>query len=296
MATRLGRSAWLRSWLYAAGTTWLLAAGLAGSARADLAEVVARVEPSVVVVVASHEAAAEESEAPGDMKHVFGSGFFINETDIATSALVLADAQAVHVLDSHGARHPAVLVGIDLMSRVALLRIAEPLGVPVRFRRTGDIAKGTDIFTLGSHLGMGISVASGMVNGTGRTVTTPGLPSVTDAFQIDAAISGDGAGCPVFGDDGSVVGMALFSLIPDRGTLYRPEEEDGGNIKEELVPGGLPAGLASSAQRARLFAADAWGYRRKPRRRPRLRISAWSPARARWSLPPSRMDRRPSPA
>jgi len=224
----------------------------AWSAPADLSQAVAQVEPSVVVVMASHEVGASEPGKPASLRHTIGSGFFVSPTDIVTSARVLEGAQSVEITTSSGERCGAAIVGIDLPSRIAMLRVAEPVGTPVRFA-AGDISKGAAIFTLGSYLGMGLTVTAGMVNGTERTLTASGLQSVNDAFQVDAPVSADGAGSPVFAMDGSVAGMVLYSLVPEQGMLFRPPDQGGGPVGEALMPSGRAEdsqGRATDPQRA----------------------------------------------
>lgn len=212
----------------------ILAAWGTAPAQADLADTVSSVEPSVVTVVASRDV------GDGRTQHVFGSGFFLTPTDIVTTARVLNDATSVRVVTYLDERLSASVVGVDLASRLAVLRIAEPIGAPADLAPGPEVRKGEAVFTLGSHLGMGLTVTGGMVNGVGRTVTTSGLPAVNDAFQIDAPVSADASGAPVFDDQGRVRGIVLLSLIPDRGTVYRPPGEgEAEGLGQGLVPGGL---------------------------------------------------------
>ncbi len=241
---RVGAGLWISVLASLSATAW--------GAPADLLQAVAQVEPSVVVVIASHEVGAAEPGKPTALRHMIGSGFFVSPTDIVTSARVLEGAQSVEITTASGERCGAAIAGVDLPSRIAMLRVAEPVGTPVRFA-TGDVAKGQAIFTLGSYLGMGLTVTAGMVNGTERTLTASGLPSVNDAFQIDAPVSADGAGSPVFAMDGSVVGMVLYSLVPEQGMLFRPPDQGGGPVGEALMPSGRAEdaeGRATEPQRA----------------------------------------------
>ncbi len=234
---------------HSARAAWLLAGlavlGWALSSQAEqpaLAEVVAGVGRSVVSVVALRRPAPAQQAAEGEarVRRVIGSGFFFSPTDVVTTTDVVAGCDTFYVVTPSGSRHPAALVGGDLLSRIALLRIAEPVGAPVRFARQRDVRPGDDVLVVGNSFGMPGTVSRGIVSAVGRTISTAGLPSVSDAFQVTAEVHPGGAGSPVFDLQGRLVGVVAISAWP------LADRAPGGPIEVEnlLVSGEVapPAG------------------------------------------------------
>ena len=141
-----------------------------------------------------------------------GSGIIINsQGDVVTNAHVINNAENIIVVLSNGTQAVVSEVSIDPDTDIALLRTnvsvnkAPPMGDSKKLR-VGDI-----VFTVGNPFGVGQSVSMGIVSATGRQ--QPGLTTLTDFIQTDAAINPGNSGGALVDKEGRVVGMnaAIFS-------------------------------------------------------------------------------------
>jgi serine protease Do len=123
---------------------------------------------------------------------------------VLTNAHVVHDADEVQVLLADGRRFPARLLGLDLETDVALIRI-EASALPVAV--IGDsaaLATGEAVFAIGSPFGFQSSVTGGIVSARDRLV--PGAGRVP-LIQTDVAINPGSSGGPLLNLRGEVVGI-----------------------------------------------------------------------------------------
>lgn len=139
-----------------------------------IADVVARVEPSVVrIVVVHHAAKPAESSGPAKATNArpvtgIGSGFAILERGlIATNRHVIENSVAVYVSTPDGARYRADIVGIATKADIALLRIDPSLNLPLlTFGDSDKIRPGQIVIAIGSPFGFDNTVTAGVVRST----------------------------------------------------------------------------------------------------------------------------------
>jgi serine protease Do len=123
---------------------------------------------------------------------------------VLTNAHVVHGADEVQVLLADGRRFPARLLGLDLESDVALIRI-EASGLPVAvIGDSGALATGESVFAIGSPFGFQGSVTGGIVSARDRLV--PGAGRVP-LIQTDVAINPGSSGGPLLNLRGEVVGI-----------------------------------------------------------------------------------------
>jgi serine protease Do len=123
---------------------------------------------------------------------------------VLTNAHVVHGADEVQVLLADGRRFPARLLGLDLESDVALIRI-EASGLPVAvIGDSGALATGEAVFAIGSPFGFQGSVTGGIVSARDRLV--PGAGRVP-LIQTDVAINPGSSGGPLLNLRGEVVGI-----------------------------------------------------------------------------------------
>jgi serine protease Do len=194
-----------------------------------------RVNKSVVRVVATgyRTLEPEESEEPGvaAKEQSTGSGTIIDEAGlIVTNAHVVIGAQRVRVTlaverhngtDGHGGRITtaktvkAEVLGLDLETDVALLRIQEA-GLPaLRFGDSDKLEQGEIVLAFGSPLGLDNSVSMGIVSSTSRQLK---LDDPMAYVQTDAPINPGSSGGPLVDSDGNVVGINTLILSQSGGS------------------------------------------------------------------------------
>ncbi|CAN1507125.1 DegQ Trypsin-like serine proteases, typically periplasmic, contain C-terminal PDZ domain [Paracoccaceae bacterium] len=162
----------------------------------------------------------EDFGTPGDSgpqrSDALGSGFVISEDGyIVTNNHVIEGADSIEIEFFGGKRLKAVLVGTDLKTDIALLKVDSEAPLPfVSFGNSDMMRVGDWVMAMGNPLGQGFSVSAGIVSARGRELN-PGL--YDDFIQTDAAINQGNSGGPLFNMDGQVIGVNTAILSPNGG-------------------------------------------------------------------------------
>ena len=148
-----------------------------------------------------------------------GSGVIVGgDGFVVTNHHVVEEATAIRVELPDGRAFDAELVGADVPSDLALLKIqasglpAAPLGDSDRLR-VGDV-----VLAIGNPLGIGQTVTMGIVSAKGRS-TAVGDGSYEDFTQTDAPINRGNSGGPLVNTRGEVVGINSQILTPSGGSI-----------------------------------------------------------------------------
>jgi S1-C subfamily serine protease len=145
-----------------------------------------------------------------------GTGFVIDgDGHVLTNNHVVAQAEKLEVLAADGKTYPAVLVGGDPRTDLAVVRVQGAELTPLRLGDSGQLQVGQWVVAIGNALALagGPTVTVGVVRALGRTVQEPGDrpggagPFLFDAIQTDAAINPGNSGGPLLDLDGDVVGI-----------------------------------------------------------------------------------------
>jgi len=218
---------------------------------ASIEELVRRVSPSVVQVLATGLGTSQEGEGSetalviGRLRSI-GSGVIVDaEGYILTNAHVIRGAQRVQVLlptlsagasptfsalTSQGRPMDARVVGISRDIDLALLKV-EAQGLPaLPMGKYGNLRQGQMVLAFGSPGGLQNSVTMGVVSAVARQ-PDPDNPMVY--IQTDAPINPGNSGGPLVNIDGEVVGINTFILT-----------ESGGN---EGLGFAIPSGIVAVA-------------------------------------------------
>lgn len=135
-----------------------------------------------------------------------GSGFFIS-TDgyILTNAHVVNKAESITVKTTDRKEFKAKLVGIDVRTDIALLKIESPAATPiVRTGKPNNLKAGEWVAAIGSPFGFENTVTAGIVSAFNRYLPDDNyLPFI----QTDVAINPGNSGGPLFNVKGEVVGI-----------------------------------------------------------------------------------------
>ncbi|MFP5308101.1 MAG: S1C family serine protease [Actinomycetes bacterium] len=183
------------------------AGALAGGDAPDLADVprdslvaavAAQVSPSVVRI-----------DVPGGGA---GSGVIVDaDGTIVTNAHVVARASAVTVTTPDGERLDGEVVGADVATDVAVVRV-DGGDLPAAALADATPTVGETVVAIGSPFGLDGSVTAGVVSAVNRTVSGP-TAALVDMIQTDAAINPGNSGGALVDTRGEVVGIntAIFS-------------------------------------------------------------------------------------
>jgi len=179
----------------------------------SLPDLVLRAEPSVVTV----------SATTGRGESI-GSGFVIGKDGyIMTNEHVVHGApnDRVSVTLSDGTPLPAIVVGRDAESDIAVLRVEKTPLAPVLIGDSDRVMPGDGVFAIGTPLGLPGTVTMGIVSAVDRTIEArdaSGMARYYAAIQTDAAVNRGSSGGPLFDLSGRVIGVnAVIKSIAANG-------------------------------------------------------------------------------
>lgn len=138
-------------------------------------------------------------------RHSLGSGFIISEDGyILTNAHVVDGADEIVVRFSDHRELEAELVGSDIKTDVALLKVDAENLPALTIGNSKELEVGEWVAAIGSPFGFDHSVTAGIVSAINRT-----LPSgaYVPFIQTDVAINPGNSGGPLFNLEGEVVGI-----------------------------------------------------------------------------------------
>jgi 2-alkenal reductase len=173
----------------------------------SLVELYRRVNPSVVHIFVLDE----QSLLAGT-----GSGFVADAAGhIITNNHVVTGANALEVVFAGGDRRSAEVVGADVDSDLAVIRVESlPEGVtPIPLGDSNAVQVGQFVVAIGNPFGEAGSLSLGIVSGLGRTLASDriaeggGRYSLPRVIQTDAAINPGNSGGPLLNLNGEVVGV-----------------------------------------------------------------------------------------
>ena len=190
----------------------------------DPSTVYAREAPGVVTVISLFDGDREDARPSG--AEGLGSGFVIAaDGRIATNAHVVTNgsgadvraAETVYVQFADGNQVPAEIVGTDLNSDVALIKV-DPAGLTLRPLPLGTsrgLTVGAPVAAIGSPFGEPQSLSVGVISGVNRTIDSlnsggegvGGSFAINGAIQTDAAINHGNSGGPLVDAGGRVIGV-----------------------------------------------------------------------------------------
>ncbi len=192
---------------------------------ADLAE---RLIPSVVNISTISRDTPEEEKSPDfvspnpAIEHFFnqkennqvalGSGFIISEDGyIVTNYHVIDKAEVINVILSDNTKVEAELIGTDLKTDIALIKITTNKKLsPAVIGNSDNIRVGDWVLAIGNPFGLGGSVTAGIVSAKSRDIESGPYDNF---IQTDASINQGSSGGPMFNMRGEVIGInsAIFS-------------------------------------------------------------------------------------
>jgi S1-C subfamily serine protease len=139
-----------------------------------------------------------------------GTGFtYDGGGHIITNEHVVAGADAVEVSFLDGTTIMTVVVGTDIYSDLAVLKVqTSPAELkPVTLGNSSQLLVGETIYAVGAPFGLGWSLTQGIVSQIGRSLPTTGGYVIPGEIQVDAAINPGNSGGPLLNSLGEVVGV-----------------------------------------------------------------------------------------
>ena len=182
----------------------------------SLADVVEEIEPWVVSVTTERFVRGFFSTFRDEGA---GSGFIVRPDGyIVTNEHVIRGAQELQAHLPNGETYPATVVGKDIVTDIAILKI-DADGLPyATLSDTSDIRVGDWVMTLGNALDMkgGPTATLGIVSGLGRSIKTEQGQQFFNLIQTDATINTGNSGGPLVDMNGTVIGINQAVLAEAR--------------------------------------------------------------------------------
>jgi S1-C subfamily serine protease len=202
-----------------------------------------------------------------------GSGTVIDrQGHILTNAHVVEEATEVQVTLYNGKTFAASVVGLDLPTDVAVLKIDAPAEWlhPVSFGSSSGLRVGQRVFAIGNPFGLERTLSTGIISSLNRSLPRrDGRGTIKSIIQIDAAINPGNSGGPLLDTHARMIGMntaiasktgesagvgfaipvnTILRIVPqliDNGRVIRPElgiargyQVEQGLLIAALTPGG----------------------------------------------------------
>jgi len=184
----------------------------------DIASVAAKVSPSVVSIITKSQATGMSAYYAGSTEEEgAGTGIIISKDGyILTNNHVIDGATTVQVVDAEGNTYDNVkVIGRDPLNDVAFVKISGVSNLkPAALGDSKTVRIGQSVVAIGNALGQyQNSVTSGIISGTGRSITASteddsgSSEDLTDLIQTDAAINPGNSGGPLVNMVGQVIGI-----------------------------------------------------------------------------------------
>lgn len=147
-----------------------------------------------------------------------GSGSVIDKNGmILTNQHVIDGAREISISLYNGLSYPAILVGQDVDTDIAVLKIEAPAEdlVPIRFGDSNSLRVGQRIYAIGNPFGLERTMSTGMISSLNRQIPSRDGRTMRSLIQIDASINQGNSGGPLLGTRGQLIGMNTAIMSSD---------------------------------------------------------------------------------
>jgi len=147
-----------------------------------------------------------------------GSGSILDQQgNILTNYHVIADAQKLTVSLGGKKNYPAVVVGRDPDTDLAVIRLTEKPSGPLTVVPMGDSDKlvvGQKVLAIGNPFGLDRTLTTGVISGLQRPIRARNNRLIEGAIQTDASINPGNSGGPLLDSRGRMIGINSQILSP----------------------------------------------------------------------------------
>jgi putative serine protease PepD len=187
-------------------------ANVAATSSLSLQQIAKQSTPSVVEVDATSTSTQSQYGygGGGGTQSATGTGFvYDGDGHIVTNEHVIDGASSVSVKLSDGSTWKATVVGSDISSDLAVLKISAPASklTPLALGDSSAVQVGDGVVAIGNPFGLDDTVTSGIVSAVDREISAPDSTPIEGAIQTDAAINHGNSGGPLFNLEGKVIGI-----------------------------------------------------------------------------------------
>lgn len=146
-----------------------------------------------------------------------GSGVIVAADGyVLTNAHVIDKADEIVVALNDGRKAVASVVGVDVESDLAVIKVDLPDLLPIEFKKTAPRV-GDVVLAIGNPFGVGQTVTQGIVSATGRSGL--GASVFEDFIQTDAAINPGNSGGALVDGEGNLIGINTMIYSRSGGSM-----------------------------------------------------------------------------
>ena len=213
------------------------ASGASSAAVCNATSVADKVLPSVVTI----SARGTGGGGTGSGEVIKSDGYILTNNHVIAIA---ANGGSVEVLFSDGTSQPATIVGRDVQTDLAVLKVQDTQGLkPIALGSSSSVQVGQPVVALGAPLGLSGTVTSGIVSALDRTVEVPAEDNknalLVSAVQTDAAINPGNSGGALVNCADQLIG------VPSAGATV-PTENGGSSAGNIGIGFAIPVDIAKT--------------------------------------------------
>jgi len=204
----------------------------------DFPPVISAVMPSVVSVTAN--IVTSDFFGRKHTETVAGSGILIADDGyIVTNNHVVEDADSIYVELADGETLPAVIVGTDTLSDLAVIKV-DAVNLPyARWGDSGLLSVGQWVLAIGNALGKGITATEGIVSRLNVSVSLEDSEGniLYDLIQTTAPVNPGNSGGPLVNMSGDIIGITSAKIVASdvEGMGFAMSSNEAAPIIEDLI-------------------------------------------------------------
>ena len=171
-----------------------------------------------------------------------GTGVILDEEGhILTNNHVIAGAQNITVTLFDGESYPATVIGGDLSTDLAVIKIVAEGLRPATLGDSSQLEVGQDVIAIGHALGLpgGPTVSKGVVSALGRSIDTETGATIIDLIQTDTSINPGNSGGPLANANAEIVGINTAVIRGGQGIGFAINIDDAKTVAGQLMRQGF---------------------------------------------------------